>query len=177
MPDAPDWLVVGKVIAAFGTKGELRVMPQTDFPEQRFQPGMVLHAERFDLPLTIESVRWHKGQPLLTFREIPDRDTAEELRGRYLRVPGDALASLDEGEYYLFQIVGLLVCDEQGHEFGKIREVLQTGANDVYVVPLEPGELLVPATKEVVLDVNLAEGKMLIRPLPGMLPADSEGTS
>lgn len=171
MADAPDWLVVGKIIAAFGTKGELRVMSQTDFP-QRFEAGAELWVEREDRPLTVEHCRWHKGKAVLKLRAVDDRDQAEELRGRYLRVPGSDLAKLDEGEYYLFQLVGLTAVTEEGRELGRVKEVLQTGANDVYVVDTPRGELLLPAIQDVVKDVELAAGRLVVHLLPGLMPGE-----
>jgi 16S rRNA processing protein RimM len=169
--DAPDWLVVGKIVAAFGTKGELRVMSQTDFP-QRFEAGAELWVEREDRPATVEHCRWHKGKAVLKLRAVDDRDQAEELRGRYLRVPGSDLAKLDEGEYYLFQLVGLTAVTEEGRELGRVKEVLQTGANDVYVVDTPRGELLLPAIQDVVKDVELAAGRLVVHLLPGLMPGE-----
>ncbi|MBV8085134.1 MAG: 16S rRNA processing protein RimM [Chloroflexi bacterium] len=162
------------MVAAFGTKGDIRVMPQTDFPETRFAAGARVFAERIAEGFEIERVRWMKGQPVLKLAGVDDRDQAEELRGRYLRVPGGELAPLDEGEYYLFQIVGLAVESEDGRPLGTVSEVLQTGANDVYVVPTPAGELLVPAIPDVVQEVDLPGGRLRIRLMPGMLPGEAE---
>jgi 16S rRNA processing protein RimM len=167
--------VIGKVVAAFGTKGDVRVMPQTDFPETRFAAGARVFAERMPDGFEIEQVRWMKGQPVLKLAGVDDRDQAEELRGRYLRVPGEDLAPLEDGEYYLFQIVGLMVETEEGRRLGTVSEVLQTGANDVYLVPMPSGgELLVPAIPDVVQEVDLAAGRLRIRLMPGMLPGEAE---
>jgi 16S rRNA processing protein RimM len=149
-------------------------MPQTDFPETRFSEGALVFAERIADGFRIEQVRWMKGQPVLKLSGVEDRDQAEELRGRYLRVPGDDLAPLEEDEYYLFQIVGLRVETEDGRLLGTISEVLQTGANDVYVVPTATGELLVPAIPDVVQAVDLAGGRMIVRLMAGMLPGEAE---
>jgi 16S rRNA processing protein RimM len=171
--NAPDWLVVGKIVAAFGTKGELRVMSQTDFPE-RFEAGAKLWIEREERPFTVEHCRWQKGQALLKLTSIDDRDRAEELHGRYLRVPGSELAQLEEGEYYVFQLVGLTAVTDDGRELGSITEVLQTGANDVYVVATPRGELLLPAIKDVVKEVDLASGKLIAHLLPGLMPDEPD---
>src|SRR5690348_9849226 len=99
----PEWLVVGKIVAAFGTKGDVRILPQTDFPETRFRQGGQLFVERAADAFRIEHVRWQKGQPILKLAGVDDRDQAEDLRGRFVRVPGADLAPLEEDEYYLFQ--------------------------------------------------------------------------
>ena len=173
MANPPDWLVVGKIVAAFGTKGEIRVMSQTDFPE-RFAAGSRLFVEREPGAFTVQTCRWHKGQPLLKLSGIEDRDRAEAFHGRYLRVPGEALAPLEDGEYYLFQLMGLTVVADDGRELGTIGDILHTGANDVYVVPTPKGELLLPAIKEVVQEVDLSAGRMTVHLLPGLLPGDAE---
>ena len=175
MTDAPDWLVVGKIVAAFGTKGEIRVLPQTDFPE-RFAAGQELWIEGEDRPVGVEECRWQKGQPVLKLTSIHDRDRAEDLRGSYLRVPGSRLAELAEGEYYLFQLTGLTVVTDQGQELGPVKEVLQTGANDVYIVDTNRGELLLPATAEVIKQVDLEAGRLTVHLLPGLMPGEAETT-
>lgn len=169
MTTAPDWLVVGKIVAAFGTKGEIRVLPQTDFP-RRFDAGRQLYVERQETPIQIEGVRWHKGQAILKLKGVDDRDQAESLRGRFARVPGSDLAELGEDEYYLFQIVGLRVVTDEGVELGRVSEVLQTGANDVYVVPRGGRELLLPAIAEVIREVDLPADRLVVHLLPGLLP-------
>ncbi|MFI5268372.1 MAG: ribosome maturation factor RimM [Chloroflexota bacterium] len=173
MPNAPDWLVVGKIVAAFGTKGELRVMSQTDFPK-RFEAGAEMWVEREERSFTVEHCRWQKGQAVLKLSAVEDRDRAEELRGRYLRVPGSDLADLEEGEYYLFQLMGLTVLTEEGRELGRIKDVLQTGANDVYVVDTPRGELLLPAIEEVIREVDLPSGRLVVHLLPGLMPDEAE---
>ena len=173
MAGAPDWLVVGKIVAAFGTKGELRVMSQTDFPD-RFAPGAELWIEREDRSYRVEHCRWQKGQAVLKLSAVEDRDRAEELSGRYLRVPGSQLAELEDGEYYLFQLIGLNAVTDEGRELGRLKEVLQTGANDVYIVETPRGELLLPAIKDVIKQVDLPSGTLTVHLLPGLLPDTNE---
>ena len=105
---------------------------------------------------------------------IDDRDRAEELRGRYLRVPGSALAALDEGEYYLFQLMGLAVVTEEGRDLGPVKDILETGANDVYIVDTPTGELLLPAIPDVIKDVDLSAGRITVHLLPGLVPGEAE---
>lgn len=148
-------------------------MSQTDFPG-RFAPGAELWIEGEQTPFTVEHSRWQKGQAVLKLNAIGDRDRADEVRGRYLRVPGTNLAALEEGEYYLFQLVGLNVVTEEGRSLGTVREVLQTGANDVYVVDTPRGELLLPAIKDVVKRVDLKTGVITVHLLPGLMPDEDE---
>jgi 16S rRNA processing protein RimM len=119
---------------------------------------------------TIESARWQKGMAYLRLSGIDDREAAAELGGRLLSIPESELEPLPEGQYYRFQLIGLSVVSRDGEELGRVTEVLSTGANDVYVVRGERGELLLPATDEVVREIDLETGRMLIDVLPGLLP-------
>ncbi len=168
MSTAPQWLVVGKVLAAFGVDGEVRVMPETDFPE-RFDRGAHLYLERDERELVIDASRLQKGHYILKLRDVDDRDQAMELTGQLVRVPGSELAPLAEGEYYLFQLVGLKVQTEDLVQLGTIRDVIQTGANDVYVVNGDRGEVLLPAIPDVIRQVDLDAGLMTVHLLPGLV--------
>jgi 16S rRNA processing protein RimM len=119
---------------------------------------------------TIESARWQKGMVYLRLSGIEDREAAAELRGRLLAIAESELEPLPEGQYYRFQLIGLTVISTGGEELGRVTEVLSTGANDVYVVSGDRGELLLPATDEVVREIDLQSGRMLIEALPGLLP-------
>ena len=119
---------------------------------------------------TIVSARWQKGMVYLRLAGIEDREGAAELRGRLLAIPESELEPLPEGQYYRFQLIGLAVISTGGEELGSVSDVLSTGANDVYVVRGDRGELLLPATDEVVREIDLESGRMLVEPLPGLLP-------
>ena len=148
-------------------------MSQTDFPG-RFEAGSELWIEREDASFTVERSRWQKGQAVLKLSAVDDRERADALRGRYLRVPGSHLAELEEGEYYLFQLMGLTAVTEEGRELGQVKDVLQTGANDVYVVDTPQGELLLPAIRDVIKQVDLGAGRLVVHLLPGLMPAEAE---
>ncbi|MDE3074639.1 MAG: 16S rRNA processing protein RimM [Chloroflexota bacterium] len=168
MTSAPRWLTVGRIVAAFGTRGEVRVLPETDFP-QRFAPGSRLFVEGDDRGLQVQSSRRQRGQYVLKLEGIDDRSRADDVAGRWLRVPGNDLAPLAEGEYYLFQVLGLAVRTEQGQAIGSVTDILPTGANDVYVVKGDRGEVLLPAIPDVIRQVDLAAGTMTVHLLPGLL--------
>jgi 16S rRNA processing protein RimM len=119
---------------------------------------------------TIESARWQKGLVYLRLSGIDDREAAAELGGRLLAIPESELEPLPEGQYYRFQLIGLSVVSREGEELGRVTEVLSTGANDVYVVHGDRGEFLLPATDQVVREIDLETGRMLIDVLPGLLP-------
>lgn len=123
-------------------------------------------------------MRMHQGFALVKLREYPDRTAVERLRGQFLMVRIEDAVPLDEGEFYLFQVIGLPVRTEDGLELGVVTEVLETGANDVYVVSGgERGEILIPVTPATILSTDIAAQRITVRLPEGLLPdgpADSD---
>jgi 16S rRNA processing protein RimM len=127
-------------------------------------------------PLHVESMRMHQGFALLRFREAPDRTQAERLRGLMLMVRLEDAVPLAEGEFYLYQVIGLSVHTVDGLELGTITEVLETGANDVYIVNGGPfGEVLIPVTPDTIVETDIPGGRLIVRLPDGLLPSPSEG--
>ncbi len=165
----PRYLAVGRVLRPHGIRGELRVEILTDYPERVSQLPR-LYVGEGHRPYAVDGVRFHKGAMLLKLAGCDDRNAAEALRGEMLYVALEDAVPLEEGEYYLFQLEGVEVFTEEGERLGEIVEVLATpGANDVYVVHGLRGELLIPAIREVVRSWDLEAGRMVIRPLPGLI--------
>jgi 16S rRNA processing protein RimM len=154
------------VRAPFGLLGEVTVEPLTDFPE-RFDPGARLWAAGREY--RVYSARPHRGGLLVQLANVQSRESAGKLRGLLLEVPEETLAPLEEGQYYRFQIVGLEAFDAGGHSLGRIAEVLETGANDVYVVRNDDGDLLVPAIDSAVREVDVAGGRIVLDPPQGLV--------
>lgn len=164
-----DYFTIGQIINTQGLKGEVRVYPLTDFPE-RFRD---LKEVFLDLPtglkkVGVEKAAYHKQFVLLKLEGYNSCDEAEKLRTIYLKVAPEEAVKLPEGHYFLRDIVGLQVFTVEGECWGKVVDILQTAANDVYVVKKGEKEILLPAIKEVVKEINLAEKKMLIQPLEGL---------
>ena len=158
---AKNRIIIGKAGAPQGIAGDLRVLPLTDFPE-RFAAMQEVYVG--DELLHIEQVKYHKQFVLLKLREYPTREDVMRLTGRLLSVDRSEAVPLAEGEYYTFDIIGLEVFDEQGLSLGTITDVLKTGSNDVYVASKkgEAKQVLIPALKTVVKEINLAEGRMFV---------------
>lgn len=153
-------IIIGKVGAPHGIRGVLRIHPLTDFAE-RFDglKEIMVGDER----LHVESVQHHKQVLLMKFREYPSREEAARLTGRFLTVERREAAPLAEGEYYTFDILGLEAVSPDGTKLGIVKNVLRTGSNDVYVISGEGGkELLVPALKKVVKEIDVAGGRMVV---------------
>ncbi len=122
-------------------------------------------------PYTVAGLRSHVGQfALLRLAEVTDREAALALRGRDLEVPASDTLPLPKGQYYWRDVIGLTVIDTTtGNTIGTVKDILETGANDVYVIQGENKELLVPAIKDIVKAIEPEAGRMLIEPLPGLL--------
>ncbi|MDY6917945.1 MAG: ribosome maturation factor RimM [Chloroflexota bacterium] len=160
-------VVVGRVVAPWGVKGEMKVEVMTDFPE-RFSPDEHVYIE--GRRVAIEKSRWHKGTVILKLAGIETVEAAEALRGQFLEVPRAQLQALEEGEFYEFQIVGLAVWTTGGRLLGRVERVLRTGNNDVYVVAGEGGEVLIPAIDDVVKSVDLDRRRITVEAKEGLLP-------
>ncbi len=165
----PRFLAVGRVIKPHGVHGEVRVELMTDLPERFKWLKAVYVGERNPRRVAVESVRFHQEFVLLKLAGYPTRTEAEALRNELLQVPEEEAIPLEEGEYFLHQLVGLEVLTESGRSLGRLTDVLETGANNVFVVVGPGGELLIPDIPDVVREVDVAGGRVVIRPLPGLL--------
>ena len=161
-PSVPDGrIVIGRVGAAHGIHGDLRIIPLTDFPERFSALREVMVGDEL---LHVAHVKPQGKNFLMRFREYAVREEAQRLTGRLLTVAREEAAPLDEGEYYVFDIVGLTVYDEEDNELGSVENVLRTGSNDVYAVRSEDGhELLIPALRAVVQSIDVPGGRMTVR--------------
>lgn len=171
----PKFLLIGEILRPHGVHGELKVRLLTAYPERipslpAIYAGAGVGASN-PRPLHVETMRMHQGFALIRFHEASDRTKAERLRGQYLMVRIEDAVPLEAGEFYLYQVVGLAVRTEDGGELGSVAEVLETGANDVYVVNGGPyGEILIPVTPDTILQTDI-EGRQIIVRLPdGLLP-------
>jgi len=169
------WLIIGQVHGAHGTGGEVRVAILTDFPEERFVPRAFIYVGEKHDRYQIERVRHTPRGALIKLAGINTRTEAEGLKQAYLMIRSEDALPLPPDTYYHHQIEGLAVSTEAGEFIGTVREILSTGSNDVYVVQGELyGEVLLPATKEVVLSIDLEAQRMTVRLLPGLLPDDKD---
>lgn len=159
-------VVVGRVGRAHGVKGEVAVHVLSENPE-RFADGAVVYLED-GRELTVESARPHGGRLLVKFREIGDRTAAEALRGRFLVVPESVLPELPEGSWWPHELEGCEVFTEQGRVLGTLTEVLFTPANDVWVVRSGDDEVLIPVLKDVLVSVDVAAKRIIVREVPGL---------
>ena len=161
---------MAQVLAPHGLRGEVKCRIVTDFPKQRFRRSSSLLVR--GQTHTIESARVQGTTVLLKLSGISDRNAAETLRGADIEVPTEAAVQLPRGRFYWHQVIGLEVEDATTHErLGRVHDIIETGANDVYVVGNTSNgkELLIPAIKDVVKEIDPTSGKMMIQLLPGMI--------
>ena len=164
----PRFLAVGRVIKPHGVHGEVRVEPMTARPERFGWLKDIYLGERAPRRVGVVSVRYHQGLVLLKLDGYTTRTEAEALRNELLQVPEEEAIPLEEGEYFLHQLLGLEVVTEDERSLGRLTEVLETGANNVFVIDGPDGQRLVPDIPDVVLAVDVDAGRIVIRPMPGL---------
>jgi 16S rRNA processing protein RimM len=165
-PVPPESLIVGRILAPWGIRGEVKVEVLTDFPE-RFAPRKVVYLNTS--PLEIESCHPHKQHLVVKLATIDSIEDAEKLRGQDLNIPSSELHPLPEGQYYTFQLIGLKVVTTEGQTLGRVTDIMSTGSNDVYIVEGKRGEILIPAIEDVVKSIDLKKGRMVIEAIEGLL--------
>lgn len=164
----PVFVAVAKLRRPHGLKGEMLVSVLTDFPD-RIKPGVIFFLGPDHSPITIKSRRGHNQGLLLSFVELPERKDLETQRNKMLYVKVADLPELDEGEYYHHELIGFHVQNEAGEDLGILAEILETGANDVYIVrSAERKELLLPVTSEVILNIDTEQKSIKVRLIPGL---------
>jgi len=159
-------VVVGRITRPHGLKGELSVLVLSEV-EGRFADGAVVYLEDGRV-LTVESARRHRSGLLVKFREVPDRTAAERLARRVLMVPASASPELPDGSWWDHQLVGCEVVTESGRSLGTVREVIHTAANDVWSAVSDDRETLIPALKDVIVAVDTAGKRIVVREVPGL---------
>ncbi len=162
---------IGRLAGTFGVRGSLKMVALTDFPERFHSMQRVILNQGWRLQtLTIESVQPHQQQFLIKFKGVDNKEEARLLVNALLQVEEKDVHPLPEGVYYHFQLIGLQVFDRERGLLGEISDILETGANDVYVVQSPRyGEVLLPSTEEVVLDIDLDKGRVDVDLLPGLI--------
>lgn len=171
----PHYLLLGEILRPHGIRGELRMRILTDHPERLLNELDEVYLgnspKNKEAKLyTLKSARFHKDYLLITLEEVKSRNDAELLRGQKVMIDLDRAIPLEDGEYYLYQLIGITVQTVDGLELGEIKEVIETGANDVYIVKgREFGELLLPAHSETIVNINFDEKRITMQLPDGLL--------
>ena len=165
-----DLLKVGVITTTHGVRGEVKVYPTTDADRFLDLEYVLLDTGREKRKLEIQNVKYFKNLVILKFKGIDNINDIEMYKGRDLWIPREEAQELGEDEYYVADLIGMDVLLENGEKFGVIRDVMETGANDVYVVERVNGEeILLPAIHDCILDVNVEENIMTVHLMKGLV--------
>lgn len=165
-----DRFQVGVITSTHGIKGEVKVFPTTD-NVKRFKKNMeiILDTGKENIQLTVESVKFFKQFVILKFKGIDNINDIEKYKTKSLYVTRANAVRLRKDEYFIADLLGVDVWEDNGEKLGVLKDVIETGANDVYVITLEDGkELLIPAIKECILDVDVENRKMTVHVMDGL---------
>ena len=166
-----EMLKVGVITSTHGVRGEVKVFPTTDDPARfRKLRKVILDTGKESLSLTIQHVKFFKQFVIVKFEGIDDINDIEKYKKYPLYVSREDAVPLEEDEYFIADMIGLAAETEDGEYFGILKDVITTGANDVYVIDSERhGEVLIPAIKECILDVDVRSGRMKIHLMDGLI--------
>ena len=166
-----DLLQVGIITSTHGVRGEVKVYPTTDDPRRfRRLKEVVLNTGKEKMNLEIEGVKFFKQFVILKFKGLDNINDIEKYRQKSLYVTRKNAVRLQRDEYFIADLIGLKVQDEDGKELGTVKDVIETGANDVYEVEMADGKsLLLPAIKQCILNVDVENGTMQVHVLEGLL--------
>lgn len=166
---------VGRIVNTFGIRGEVKVIADTDFPEDRFAKGEVLtilDGDKAVKKVTVEDSRLSKGTYIMSFEEVKNINDIEKFKTMWLAIDEDQQQDLDDHEYYYHEIIGLKVRTTEDQEIGTIKDILGLGSNDVWIVKRnkpKTADALIPYIKDVVKEVNVEEGYVLIELMEGLI--------
>ena len=166
MSPEPNFFVVGRVLRAWGIRGDVKIAPFTDRPEDFEQYRSVFIGPQRKC-YDVKSLRPYQGNWLLHLMGVESRTAAEALHGQEILIE-TTQRPRQEGEFYAREVIGLKVRTIDGDELGEVTEILVTGANDVYVVKGPRGEILLPARVEVIKGIDVETGIMTVELLPGL---------
>lgn len=160
-------IVIGRLQKPFGVRGEIRVLAYTESFEA-FERSEWLQIK--EKRMIIKQIRIHQGSVLVLFDGINTPEQVSEFSGQLVQTSVNNLPAKDEDEYFYFELIGMEVFTKSGRHLGKITEIMATGANDVFVVNGDAGEVLIPFIDDVVLEIDLASKKVLVDPMEGLVP-------
>lgn len=168
-----EYLDIGKITNTHGVKGEVKIIPLTDNPERYSKLKKLFIEGKNGLEeYSVDSVKYFKGWVIVKFKEVNDMETAEALKGLVVKIDRANAVKLPKGSYFICDILESEVYEENGNKLGVLKDIIQTGSNDVYIVRDENNkELLIPALKSVVNEISI-ENKRITVTLPKGLVDD-----
>ena len=166
-----EYFEIGQIVNTFGVKGFVKVKPFTDDIEQFERLKTILvEKNKTTTEMKIEEVKYHKNMILLKLEGIEDMTMAEKYKGSYIKIHRKNARELEEGEYFIADIIGSDVYTDTGDYLGKVDDIYNSGAQDIYVVKDELGkQVLLPSIKEVILDIDVKNQKVTVHILKGLI--------
>lgn len=173
--EAGAWIAVGEIVGVFGLHGEVRVLPQTDFPE-RFAQTPTLYLGDARAPFAVENARQQQRMVILKLAGVDDAVAAQRLRGMTLWIPAAERMPLEADQFYLHDVVGLRVEHVNGQPLGTVVDFITGGGNDLFVIRATPSgrEVLLPAVREFVRELDIPGGVLRVSPIPGLFDEQAE---
>jgi 16S rRNA processing protein RimM len=175
-PDGEEhaWIAVGEIVGAFGVRGEVKVLPQTDFPE-RFARTPILYLGDARTPHAVQNARQHQRIVIVKLEDVDDMVAAAQLRGVTLWIPEAERLPLPADQFYLSDVVGLPVTHVNGQPLGTVSDYITGGANDLFVVRTPGGrEVLLPAVREFIRELDIPAHVLRVNPIPGLFDDQAE---
>lgn len=169
------YIRIARIVNTFGIRGDIKVIADTDFPEERFQIGarlLIIRDDQLEAEVTVKSSRLHKGTYIIGFEEYDNVNQVEVFKNAWLAIPREEQDVLPEGDYYFHQIIGLDVYTTDHLHLGKIKDILSLGSNDVWVVQRPQAKLkeaLIPYIEDIVKEINLDEHRVTIELMEGLV--------
>ncbi len=166
-----EYFEIGQIVNTFGVKGQVKVKPFTDNVTQFERLGKILVVKNKEtIEMKILEVKYHKDMVLLRLEGIDDMNMAEKYKGCYIKIHRSNARQLEEGEYFIADIIGSDVYTDTNQYLGKVDDIYNTGSNDIYVVKDELGkQILLPAIKDVLLDIDIQNQKVIVHLLKGLV--------
>ncbi|MFW5972170.1 MAG: ribosome maturation factor RimM [Bacillota bacterium] len=163
-------ITIGKITKNQGNKGEVRVLPLTDFPD-RFELLNSVYLVKDDITMEkeIDNLRFHKNFVILKLTDVNNIEEALELRDFEVQIPDAELIPLEENEYYIDDLIDFTVLTSDGQKIGKVEEVVTTGGTDIFLVKGNDKDYMIPAALEIIIEIDEENYKMVVEPIPGLL--------
>ena len=176
MANAPDHVAIGRIVKPFGVKGEVRVQSLTDVSDrfERLTRVTLVAPSGQTISAAVTGVRGGPDSYIVGLDAFSTPEEASVYRGAFVQIPQEESPALPEGWYYEYELAGMSVTDESGRELGVLEEVLETPGNHVFVVRRDGKEILIPATKEMVIAVDVKQRSMVVRVSEELLAANGD---
>ncbi|MFH1638823.1 MAG: ribosome maturation factor RimM [Chloroflexota bacterium] len=169
-----EFITIGCIVSPWGIDGKLKVKVLTDFPERFSRHARVYIKEK---AIAVEDISWQKGMAIVKLETVDGIKAAEALVGEDIKINDSQLHPLPEGSYYHFDLIGLMVFTTTGEPLGRITGILSAAGADSYVIKGKTGEILIPATTEVIKSIDLDNRKMTIEAIPGLLDLNQKANT